>query len=129
MNIVPITVWREARNQGAAGMEAVTWVIYNRAASGPWPSNPEKVCLQAYQFSCWNTHDPQRDLWPEVGDKEYVLAADLWFQMKEKIAQGAADPTGGATFYCNPATCHSPFENSTYVCTAVIGSHHFYKHA
>ena len=93
MDIVPITMWREARSEGAEGMQSVYHVIANRAAAGRgWPAYPERVCLQAHQFSCWNSSDPQRDKYPKVGDQEYAVAVAI-------CQQPGADPTGGATCY------------------------------
>ena len=93
MEIVPLTVWKEARGEGEAGMRGVYWVIANRAAAGrSWPAYPERVCLQSMQFSCWNNHDPQRDLYPEVGDPQYAMAVSI-------CSQPGTDPTLGATCY------------------------------
>ena len=93
MDIVELTIWREARGEGEPGMHAVYHVISNRAAAGrSWPAYPERVCLQAYQFSCWNSSDPQRDLYPKVGDNAYALAVAI-------CQQPGVDPTGGSTAY------------------------------
>ena len=94
MDIVPLTVWREARSEGEQGMLAVYWVITNRSIQSGrgWSSNPERVSLQANQFDCWNTHDLQRDKYPALGDNAYKLAVAI-------CAQPGADPTAGATAY------------------------------
>ena len=110
MDIVPLTIWREARGEGEPGMAAVYHVIANRAAAGrSWPVYPERVCLQAYQFSCWNSSDPQRDLYPKMGDNAYALAAAI-------CLQPGTDPTGGATAYYDtsiPAPSWATPENFT----------------
>jgi N-acetylmuramoyl-L-alanine amidase len=92
MDIVPITLWREARSEGQDGMTAVLHVILNRSADKRWSSDPEKVCLQGYQFSCWNSNDPQRNKYPASADPLYLLAQAL-------VKQPGPDVTRGATAY------------------------------
>jgi hypothetical protein len=74
MEILQITIWRGARSQDETGMLGVYWAIQNRANSGRGlgPPYPERVCLQAFQLSCWNSSDPPRDLYPKVGDQQYA---------------------------------------------------------
>jgi N-acetylmuramoyl-L-alanine amidase len=98
MQVIPITIWREARGEGQAGMAAVLHVILNRAVPNPatpWPADPEKVCLQDFQFSCWNNRDPQRNLYPAPNDPQYAIAESLALS----AARGLDDPTNGATAY------------------------------
>jgi spore germination cell wall hydrolase CwlJ-like protein len=93
MDILPITIWREARSEGADGMRGVYWAIANRASAKRWwPSDPEQVCLQSMQFSCWNNHDPQRNLYPKSDDPQYAIATAI-------CSQPGNDPTNGATSY------------------------------
>jgi hypothetical protein len=45
MDIVPLTIWREARREGAKGMAVAAWVIRNRnETGGMWPKDPERIC-------------------------------------------------------------------------------------
>lgn len=120
MDIVPITVWREARGEGIEGMRAVAWVIENRAndARRRWPSDPEHICLEPKQFSCWNDTDPERSLYPFVTDEQFEQAGMVWVNL-----HAMPDPTGGATFYRNVAVA-GPFP-AGYEVTAVIGKHTF----
>ena len=95
MNIVPITIWREARSESTQGMLGVYNVIMNRSAASPrngWPVDPEEICLQSYQFSCWNSSDPQRNLYPSETDKAYGVALAI-------LVHPGADNTEGATAY------------------------------
>jgi len=127
MDIAPITIWREAGGEGPEGMAAVAWVIHNRALSGRrmWPQDAEKVCLQAYQFSCWNTNDATRNKYPVAGDAAYRDAMQAW-----AMVGNGPDPTHGAFYYVNPqAVSVNPFDNANYVKTAEIGRHHFYREA
>ena len=50
--IIAITILAEARGEGEAGMYAVACVIEQRARNRKLA--PSKVCLQPWQFSCWN---------------------------------------------------------------------------
>ena len=54
------TLWGEARGEPRAGQEAVAGVIMNRVRSARYPNTVAKVCLQRWQFSCWNENDPNR---------------------------------------------------------------------
>jgi N-acetylmuramoyl-L-alanine amidase len=122
MNIVPITVWREARGEGQEAMLAVYHAILNRAAASPangWPSDPEKVCLQAFQFSCWNSNDVQRNLYPQTNDPQYSFASML-------PATVTPDPTGGATAYFDKSI-QPPAWATPDKFTVQIGRLKFYK--
>lgn len=50
--IVALTLLAEARGEGKDGMAAVACVISQRAKNRSM--TPEAVCLQKWQFSCWN---------------------------------------------------------------------------
>lgn len=54
------TLFGEARGEGMEGQSAVGEVILNRLADDRWPSTLAGVCLQPWQFSCWNDKDPNR---------------------------------------------------------------------
>jgi N-acetylmuramoyl-L-alanine amidase len=122
MDIVPLTIWREARREGPKGMAAVAWVIRNRAEMGSmWPKDPERVCLQSNQFSCWNDQNAERDSFPDTGDHAYEVAQFVW-------ANPGKDPTHGATFYVDPQAIQiNLFASSWFVQTAVIGRRVFYR--
>lgn len=123
-DVVARTIWAEARGEGEAGMKAVASVIANRRRSPRWPNDWRGVCLQPWQFSCWNLGDPNRTL------AVNVTLDNLAFQRAWSIAGDAvlgrlADVTGGATHY------HSRFINAPYWTkgaekTASIGNHDFY---
>lgn len=50
--IVALTILAEARGEGRDGMGAVAAVIAQRSINRNL--TPEQVCLQKWQFSCWN---------------------------------------------------------------------------
>lgn len=120
-DILAITIWREARGAGTAAMAAVYHVIANRATDKQrrWPQDMDKVCLQAYQFSCWNTNDPQRNLYPTPVDPQFQ-------QIQQIIAGDPPDPTGGANFYYDTSIA-PPNWAEQQTPTLVLGNLRFYK--
>jgi N-acetylmuramoyl-L-alanine amidase len=50
--VIALTILAEARGEGRDGMGAVAAVISQRAINRNL--TPEQVCLQKWQFSCWN---------------------------------------------------------------------------
>jgi hypothetical protein len=50
--IVALTILAESQSEGKSGMAAVACVISQRAINRNL--TPEQVCLQKWQFSCWN---------------------------------------------------------------------------
>ena len=56
--IVAQTILAEARGDGRAGMYAVAACI--KVRSQKRNLSFKQVCLQPYQFSCWNKNDPNR---------------------------------------------------------------------
>jgi len=50
--VVALTILAESRGEGRDGMAAVACVISQRAINRNL--TPEQVCLQKWQFSCWN---------------------------------------------------------------------------
>ncbi|HYH18042.1 MAG TPA: cell wall hydrolase [Azospirillum sp.] len=123
------TLWGEARGEPVRGIEAVAAVVVNRVRRAErhgghwWGGSIVAVCRKPFQFSCWNTGDPNR------AKLLAVTAADPVFATCLRVARRAAagllpDPTGGATHYhrfgVHPswATGHSP--------CAEIGRHLFY---
>lgn len=104
------TLWGEARSQGEVGMHAVCNVIQNRAANpGWWGDSIRSVCLDhvveksgrvVYQFSSWNTFDPQapkmRSAAP-IDDASYAIADSLALRA---VTGRLPDITGGADHYC-----------------------------
>lgn len=122
IDILGVTIWREARGEGLPGMTAVYHVIMNRATAkgrNGWPQEPEKVCLQPWQFSCWNTNDPQRALYPVPNDPQYLEAQSI-------CNLNPPDPTGGATAYFDESI-KPPVWAMPEKFTVEIGRLRFYK--
>ena len=125
-DVMARTIWGEARNQGAVGMQAVANVIMNRVKKGGWyGETPAEVCKKPYQFSCWLTSDPN------YTKLQNVTTDDRQFAQALQIAQMAingqlGDNTGGATEYHTKSITPNWDWNKLQK-TASIGDHIFYK--
>lgn len=99
--VVAMTLYGEARNQDAAGQQAVASVILNRVAKQKafYGLTAKDVCLKPWQFSCWNKNDPNRAILTDPANH----TTETFLQCLE-IAQSALagtldDNSGGATHY------------------------------
>ena len=54
VEVLARTLWGEGRNLPDYELEKITLVILNRVQSRKYPDNIKDVCLQRWQFSCWN---------------------------------------------------------------------------
>jgi N-acetylmuramoyl-L-alanine amidase len=72
LQVLTLTLWAEARNQGRRGIVAVGSVIRNRANQPAWwGRDVRSVCLARYQFSCWNPGE-------DVNHLKLLALADRW---------------------------------------------------
>ncbi|KZK78180.1 Spore cortex-lytic enzyme precursor [Pseudovibrio sp. W64] len=122
------TLYGEARGSPWEGKQAVANVVMNRVKSRRFPNTIERVCLQSYQFSCWNEGDPNR-----AKIKDLQPGANTLFDQCIDIARSAeqgllTDVTGGAdhyyaSYFAQPYwITNSPNARMT----AQIGKHKFY---
>ena len=58
LHTLALTMYGEARGEEIEGKVAVGCVVRARVADDRWPDTYKDVCLQRWQFSCWNTIDP-----------------------------------------------------------------------
>ncbi|MBQ8671609.1 MAG: cell wall hydrolase [Alphaproteobacteria bacterium] len=116
------TIYGEARGEGIKGMQAVANVIMNRVKAGGWyGASVKDVVLKPYQFSCWNTDDPNRA--KIIAATPAQLATELNIA-KQAIAGTLQDITGGATHY--HAKSVMPYWAASMTKTVTIGNHVFY---
>lgn len=99
-----LTMWGEARAEGETGMRAVGHVIDNRRRAGMHGAYVTDTVGAAFQFSCWNPGDPNREAMLNVdslrADEEDGRMWRLAQQLADEILTGRShDPTGGALFY------------------------------
>ena len=130
VDVLARTLWGEARGEPIAGIEAVAAVVANRARIAAerggwwWGATIRDVCLKPWQFSCWNSGDPNRPRLLAVGRGDPVF--ETCVRIARRAALGLlADPTGGATHY--HAVGVGPYWAAGRSPSAVIGRHLFYN--
>lgn len=96
-DLVVRTMIGEAANQPDEGLAAVAHVIMNRARSGKFGKSPRDVVLAKNQFEPWSTRGPELMSYAE-DSPEYARASRA---LDAATAEGAQDPTGGATHFLN----------------------------
>ena len=121
LHLLALTMWLEARGEGARGMRAVGHVIWNRVSAPHFPDDVPGVVLQPRQFSVWNSRprDPREAQGADLRawKQALVLAQDI-------MSGRDRDLTEGALFFHeqsispNWATDASP--------TTEVGAHVFY---
>lgn len=127
--VIGLTLYGEARGEGPEGRIAVANVIRNRAQQRKL--TPRAVCLQPLQFSCWNEHDPNRDLLlataaaPSIGP----LVRECRWIAQGLIADAFVDNTHGATHYLTLALLesHPPSWAKGQRVLTTIGHHAFMR--
>jgi hypothetical protein len=87
VQVLALTLWAEARNQGQLGLEAVGSVIRNRSNQpGWWGRSIIAVCLTPWQFSCWNPGKDVNHL-RLLGQADRMLDGLPVSQLDRKMAQ------------------------------------------
>ena len=125
VDVLARTLWGEARGERSQGRQAVACVILNRVARPGWPNDVAQVCLQPWQFSCWNDDDPNRDKLQAV-DADDPQFADALRVAKLAIAGDLFDITEGADHY-HATSIDPPSWVKGAKPSATIGDHVFYK--
>lgn len=121
--ITALTLWREDRGGGTAGMTAVACVLRNRVRAGK--HSFYEVCTLKWQFSALTAPgDPELVLWPSVNDAEWIQAQQL---ASDFIDGDPADITGGATHYFALTMKELPSWAHTMTKTCVIGGQAYYR--
>jgi len=132
--LLPLVAWREAQNQGYAGMLAVAWSIRNRVEHPSWAGDSyPSVILKHYQYSSFNWTDPNSQKEPKAGDSAWPnalrAAMDAYLEL-------VPEPTGGAVNYFD--TSLDPMNgkpdrrpkwalDGSMVHTVDVGKLHFYR--
>lgn len=111
--ILTLTLWGEARNQGVLGQIAVGCVIRNRVDDGRWGRSYADVCLAPWQFSCHRPEGGKANYDAVLAHAERMatqqtLPDDLMLRQCAWVAQGIigqwiADITHDATHYYSPS--------------------------
>lgn len=126
-DIAARTLFAEARGEPPEGQRAVAHVLVNRVVSGKWGPNLASVCLAPYQFSAWNTKDPNRLAMAKLSDDDPLLLKLA--AMIQAAATGEPDPTQNCTHYYNPDLVPIPPDWTAPPSQLMgkIGSHLFYR--
>lgn len=127
-----LTMWCEARSDGEAGMRAVGHVIDNRRRVGRHGAFVTETVSEAFQFSCWNAGDPNRDAILNVNalprdSRDYRLWLTAKIVADEILTGRSHDPTGGALFY-HAADISPPWSEGVPP-TRQVGRHLFFRTA
>jgi len=118
-----LTVHVEASNQTKDGKVAVAEVIRERARKKLFSDGTvEGTVFFPLQFSCWNTHDPNRvrAARADFDDSGFRESADAWFE------SARTSLVHGATHYYNPNTA-TPAWGAKMIDVVVVGDHRFGK--
>ncbi len=114
--VVSQTLWREARGESLAGIEAVASVIVNRARERGTDAATE--CLRKRQFSCWNNARPR------IGEKHAGAKWRHCVSVAERVAREEFRPTLKANHYYAHAKCYPRWAKKLRR-VRTIGAHRF----
>ena len=116
-DVIAATLILEAGGEYSVGsMQAVHEVIINRSAKRSLSA--AQVCLQPYQFSCWNSGSLARKL-------AMAQRHPRWAEACMIVASKPTNLTNGADHY--HADHCDPYWNKSMTVTVVIGRHIFCK--
>ena len=127
VDVLARTIWGEARGDGRLGMVAVAACILNRAKHPRWWGHDVlSVCLQPWQFSCWNADDPNLPKMQQVDgeDVQFAMACDI---ARAAIAGVLTDPTRGADSYYDIRMAEPPNWAVRAVQTVVVLHHRYMR--
>lgn len=126
LDIATRTLYGECRGEPLRGQQAVGWVIRNRALWTPpawWGHSVSAVCRQPFQFSCWNSNDPNSAIIKTLADTHPMYR--MLLGVARAVMDGSVDdPTGGATHYEVIGTGANWAKNREF--STIIGRHAFY---
>ena len=123
--LATMTVYMEASGEGSGGMLAVAWVIVNRKNRHDGLTLAT-VCLEPFQFSCWNTESPNRIRMAQARDEDATLA-EAEHAVTTAVNGALPDPTQGAVNYYSTSMRTPPDWAKRMTFTVEIGKHRFYK--
>lgn len=127
VDVLARTVYGEARGEKLDGMQAVAWVILNRAKRGP-PRFPEaiaEVCKQKWQFTCWAPGDPNAKVCAAATEADPYFALAL-YAAAGVLTGNVPDPTRGSDHYHTVSMSPYPAWAAKMQLQAIIGQHRFY---
>ncbi|RON33737.1 cell wall hydrolase [Pseudomonas brassicacearum] len=130
-DILARTLWGEARGESLTGQIAVAWAIRNRVEDGKamswWGEGYASVCQAKYQFSCWNSNDPNFAYLSGAKQIPFRELAQARIAADQVIEGKVPDPTGGATHYYATTMPKPPTWTKGATQTLKLGRHVFFK--
>ena len=120
------TIWQEARGEPYAGKVAVAEVIRNRTVEHYQSDGTVAgTVLRTFQFSGWNSGDPNRIKAAKIDDDDPIVQDCL--KAWHEAVQGS-QTVNGALLYFNPAIVAEPAWAQPSVATQVaeVGAHRFF---
>lgn len=123
------TIYGEAAQESQRGKEAVANVVMNRVRSRRWPSGVADVCLQPWQFSCWNAADPMRRRIENMQPGHNSAFNQCLAIARRAVDRQLGDHTNGATHYYASYIPEPRWIGASpnAVMTLQVGVHKFYK--
>ena len=132
-----LTVYGEARGEDEQGRLAVAWTVVNRWQSGRWygEMTVAETCRKPWQYSCWNSNDPNRALLEALMDADdpwSVIMESRTFRSCLHAAVSAidnlhADPVEGSTHYFAWKVVGRPAWAGEDTFYGRIGGHEFHR--
>jgi N-acetylmuramoyl-L-alanine amidase len=131
--LIPETAWaimtiaQEARSEPYLGMLAVAEVIRNRMTSRFYSDGTVRgTVLKPYQFSGWNTSDPNRIICAGLlkSDEITKLCLIAW---NDAISHNTNNTANAVMYYANYIAAPNWANSSEFIFTTEIGKHRFYR--
>lgn len=100
LDILSRTLYGEAEANNERDAISIANVICNRTEFKNWPNSISAVCLQPYQFSCWNANDPNRQRIMDASGEWFEKCKQIAAKEIQERASGISnDPTFRSTHY------------------------------
>lgn len=125
LEVLAKTVYGEARGESQVGQEAVAFTVLNRIEKRSWWGRDIiGVCKYPWQYSCWNSNDPNSVILNTMSGNDSRLVPLL--DVTRRVLTGQAqNPIGKAThYYADYIAAPSWVPAGTFV--TKIGRHLFY---
>lgn len=118
------TVWQEARGESFDGKVGVAEAIIERKGTRYMSDGTYAgTVLRAWQFSGWNTGDPNRIKAAKLDEDDPVVNECI---RAVEVAEAGSNLTNGARHYYNPSVCSPKWAVGAEV-LAAIGNHLFVR--
>lgn len=125
-HLLALCVFRESRGESFLGKRGVACVVRNRVnAHSYFGHDYPSVILKPWQFSSFNSSDPNHTVWPTDGEESWMES----LAEANNVLGGCADVTNGALFYYSPPLTSAPSAWGNVIATAHIGHLNFYRPA